>query len=96
VGDGEVVAAHDVDLVRVTASRLVALVTKGGLARALRVRSSAIAGIHSPTVDAHGDIYFVASILSRSGCQSRPLERTTGAAIDQIWASSVSRKNTCG
>jgi hypothetical protein len=96
VGDGEVVAAYDVNLVRVTSRRLVSLVTTAELARALHIRSIAIADIYAPTVDARGDIYFVASMSSRSGCQNRILERTAGGAIHQIWASSTSRSNTCG
>jgi hypothetical protein len=96
VGDGEVVATYDANLVRVTSSGLVPLLTKGELARALHIRAIAIADIYVLTVDAHGDIYFVASMLSRSGCENRVLERTTGGPIHQIRASSTSGNNTCG
>jgi len=93
VGDGEVAATYDGDLVRVTSSRLVPLLTNDELLRALHIQP--IADIGAPTVDADGDIYFVASVINRSGCQNRILERTTGGTIRQIWASSASRKNTC-
>jgi hypothetical protein len=96
VGDGEVVAAYDVGLVRVASRRLVPLLTTRGLARALHIRSTAIADVYAPTVDADGDIYFVASTLSRSGCQNRILERTTTGTVHQVWASATSRQNTCG
>jgi hypothetical protein len=96
VGAGEVVAAEDAGLVRVTSRRLVPLLTSGELAGALHVGSTAITDVYAPAVDARGDVYFVASLSSRSGCQNRILERTPGGAIDQIWASSTSRHNTCG
>jgi hypothetical protein len=96
VGDGEVVATYDVNLVRVTSSRLVPLLTSGELARALHVPSTAIMDIYDPRVDAHGDIYFVASVLSlsRPGCQNPLLERTAGGTVRQI-RSSTSRNNIC-
>jgi len=42
--------------------------------------------IYNPRLDARGDIYFVASVLSpsRSGCQNPLLERTAGGSIHQI------------
>jgi hypothetical protein len=93
VGDGEVVATYDGNLVRVTSSRLVPLLTNEELQRSLRIR--AVADVGAPTVGATGDIYFVALIMSRAGCQNRILERTTGGALRQIWGSSLSRSNTC-
>ena len=95
VGDGEVVATYNVNLVRVTSSRLVPLLTSGELARALHVHSTAIMDIYDPRVDAHGDIYFVASVLSasHSGCQNPLLELTVGL-VHQI-QSSTSRNNIC-
>ena len=95
VGDGDVIAAYDDSLVRVTASRLVPLLTYHELSRALHTRL--IWGILGPTVDARGDIYFVASIenMSRSGCQSLILDRTAGGVIRQIWASPGSQKTIC-
>jgi hypothetical protein len=94
VGDGEVVAAYNDNLVRVTSSRVVPLLTTGALAGALHIRWSPIDDIYGPTVDGYGDIYFHASfaIASRSGCQNRVLERTTGGVIHQI---SASRNHTC-
>jgi hypothetical protein len=94
VGDGEVVATYDGNLVRVTSSRLVPLLTNQELQSDLRLRIRAVADIGAPTVGADGDIYFVASII-QSGCQNRILERTTGGALRQIWGSSVSRSDTC-
>ena len=96
VGDGEVVATYDVNLVRVTSSRLVPLLTSGELARALHVQPTAIMDIYDPRVDARGDIYFIASVLrlSRSGCQNPLLERTAGGTVRQI-RSSTSRNNIC-
>jgi hypothetical protein len=94
VSHGEVVATYDINLVRVTSSSLVPLLTPAELARSLHVRTNAIADVYAPTVDAHGDIYFVASLFRR-GCQNRILERTNRGTIRQIWASPTSRKNTC-
>jgi hypothetical protein len=94
-GDGEVVATYDVSLVRVTRSRLVVLLTTRDLARALHVRRSAIADLYAPAVDGRGDVYFVASTLSRAGCRNGIIERTTGGTIRELWASSTSRGNTC-
>jgi hypothetical protein len=96
VGDGEVVATYDENLVRVTASRLVPLVTSTALRSAL---GTSLADIGSPTVGTDGDIYFVVSIYPGRGrppgCQSRILERTTGGAIRQIWGSPPSQKDVC-
>ncbi len=92
VGDGEVVATFDGDLVRVTSSLLVPLLTNEELLSALHIPP--IADIGAPTVGSNGDVYFVASII-HSGCQNRILERTTRGTIRQIWASSTSRNNTC-
>jgi hypothetical protein len=96
VGDGEVVATYDVNLVRVTSSRLVPLLTSGELARALHVQPTAIMDIYDPRVDAHGDIYLIPSVLrlNRSGCQNRLIERTAGGTVHQI-RSSTSRNNIC-
>jgi hypothetical protein len=93
VGDGEVLATYDDDLVRVTSRRLVPLLTSRQLGAALHTRQ--IADIYALTVDAHGDVYFVSSIFGH-GCQNRILERTRRGTIHQIWSSSASRKNTCG
>lgn len=85
VGDGEVVATHDdSSLVRVTSSRLIPLVTPGELRRALHLRPTALAYIYAPKVDAHGGVYFRASVFP--GCQNRLLKRTAGGAIHQIRA----------
>jgi hypothetical protein len=94
VGDGEVVATYDGNLVRVTSSRLVPLLTNQELLSDLHIRP--IADIGAPAVGADGDIYFVASIMGGgSGCQNRILDRTTGGALLQIWESSSSRNNVC-
>jgi hypothetical protein len=92
VGDGEVVDAYDVSLVRVTKSRLVPLLTTGELASALHIRSTAIADIYAPTIDARGDVHFAASLLSRRGCQNRILERTAGGWVHQVRSL---RNHTC-
>jgi hypothetical protein len=96
VGDGEVVATYNVSLVRVTTGRLVPLLTSGELARALHVKSTAIMDIYDPRVDAHGDIYLIASVLnlSHSGCQNLVLERTARGTVHQV-RSSTSRSNIC-
>jgi hypothetical protein len=93
VGEGEVVATYDGNLVRVTSSRLVPLLTNQELLSALHIQPGADIG--APAVGTNGDIYFVASIINRSGCQDRILERTTEGALRQIWGSSASRNNTC-
>jgi hypothetical protein len=96
VGDGEVVATYNVNLVRVTSSRLVPLLTSGELARALHVKTTAIMDIYGPRVDAHGDIDLIASVLnpSHSGCQNLLLERTARGTVHQI-RSSTPRSNIC-
>jgi hypothetical protein len=95
-GDGEVVATYDGNLVRVTATRLVPLLTSTSLRSAL---GTSLADIGSPTVGTDGDIYFVVSIYPGRGrppgCQSRILERTTGGAVRQIWGSPPSQKDVC-
>lgn len=94
VGDGEVVATYDGNLVRVTSSRLLALLTNQQLLSDLHIRP--IADIGAPAVSVDGNIYFVVSIMGGgSGCQNRILDRTTGGALLQIWGSSTSRNNTC-
>lgn len=95
VGGGEVVATDGRNLVRVTSHGLVPLLTMGGLARALHIPSDANVDLYAPAVDAHGDVYFAASIVSRSGCRNRILERTSRRTVRQIWASPTSRHNTC-
>lgn len=95
VGHGEVVATYDFDLVRVTSSRLVPLLTSGALARALHVQL--VMDIYDLRVDAHGNVYFVASVLrSRqgSGCRDALLERTAAGTLHQI-RYSISRSNIC-
>jgi hypothetical protein len=94
-GYGEVVATHDLNLVRVTSSRLVPLLTTGELARALHVRRI-LWPMYDLRVDAHGNVYFVVSVTRRrhSGCQSPLLERTAGGTIRQIRAS-ISRSSIC-
>lgn len=89
-GGGEVVAAYDLGLVRVTGRRLVTLVTADALARALHVRPTAVMDLYDLRVDARRDVYFVASVLRgrRSGCRTPLLERTHGA-IRQIRASTT-------
>lgn len=85
VGHGEVIATYDFNLVRVMRSRLVPLLTSGELARALHVRS--VMGIYDLRVDAHGNVYFVASVLRPrrgSGCRDALLERTAGGTLRRI------------
>jgi len=107
VGDGEIVATYNINLVRVTSRRLVPLLTTVELARALHIPRTAIMDIYDIRV-AHGDIYFVASVLRRPGwhrvhtntarsgpgCQNRILERTAGGAIRQLGSSTLPN-NTC-
>jgi hypothetical protein len=97
VGDGEVVAAHDEDLVRVTSRRLVPLVTQAGLSSALHIHTMLIMGYERLRVDARGDLYFFASTLIRGRfeCENRSLERLRGGRIRQIWASSSPPNNIC-
>jgi hypothetical protein len=95
--DEEVVAGYDDKLVRVTSGRLVPLVTRQGLARALHQRAILIMGFKNMKVDARGDLYFFVSTLIRGryGCQNRSLERLTGGRIRQIWASSSPPNDIC-
>jgi hypothetical protein len=93
-GDSEVVATYEGNLVRVTSSRLVPLLSSRELQSDLQLRPHSIADLGTPAVGAGGDIYFVASIIA-GGCQNRILERTTRGAVRQLWSSSDSRHNTC-
>lgn len=97
VGDREVVATYDDDLVRVTSRRLVPLVTQEELSSALQGQKILIMGFGRLRVDARGDIYFFASTLIRGryGCQNRSLERLSGGRIHQIWTSSSPPNNIC-
>ena len=99
VGDGEVVATYDDELVQVTSRRLVPLVTEADLAGALhrQTKTILIMGFGHLSVDARGDIYFFVSTLihGRHGCQSRYLERLTGGTIRQIRASSTPPNDIC-
>ena len=98
VGDGEVVVTYDGNLVRVTSSRLVPLLTSHDLVSDLHLRiRAAISGIVGLSVSASGNLYFVASILylNRTGCQSRILELTGRGALHQIWSSSTSKNIAC-
>jgi hypothetical protein len=94
-GYGEVVAVHDLDLVRVTSSRLLPLVTTSELARALHVRPTAWP-MYDLRVDARGDVYFVVSVPNPrlAGCRNPLLERTATGTIRQIRAS-ISHSNIC-
>jgi hypothetical protein len=99
VGDGRVVAVHDYSLVRVTSRRLVLLVTREELARALHVQTKAflIMGFGKLTIDDRGDIDFYVSTLIRGhyGCQSRHFERLTNGSLHELWASSTPPNNVC-
>ena len=97
VGGGEVVATHDLDLVRVTSGRLVQLVTTNELAKALHVRPTALVWpMYDLRVDGRGDVYFVVSVPNPrlGGCRNPLLERTASGAIHQIRAS-IARSSVC-
>ncbi len=64
-GDGEVVGVYNDSLVRVTSRRLVPLVTKDGLAKAIRRRAFLIMGFGDVRVAARGDVYLFVSTLIR-------------------------------
>jgi hypothetical protein len=83
-GDGEVVATYNGNLVSVTSSRLVPLLTYDELLRVLQARR--IWPFGALRVGADGDIYFRASFASRSGkgCENRILERTFRGTVRQI------------
>ena len=95
-GNGEIVATFDIGLVRVTSARVVPLLTSRELAKVLHVRTTAVMDIYNPRVDAHGDLYFIASVLSlsRRGCQNPLLERTAGGTVHLV-RPSTSRNNVC-
>lgn len=96
-GDGEVVATHNLSLVRVTSRRLVPLVTTRELARALHVRPTAILwSMYDLRVDVRGDVFFVVSVPSPtlSGCQNPLLERTARGTIREIRVS-ISPSTNC-
>lgn len=90
-------AFHDLDVVRVTTSRLVPLVTPAELRRALHVRPTTFLWPMTDLgVDARGDVYFSPSvqIRRRSGCWNPLVERTAGGKIREIQASTT-RSNIC-
>jgi hypothetical protein len=95
-GDGEVVAFHDLNIVRVTSSRLLPLVTPAQLAKALHVRPTAIAWpMNHLRVDARGDVYFSPSVQMRpSGCWNPLVERTVSGTIREVRAS-ITRSKIC-
>ncbi|HET8529262.1 MAG TPA: hypothetical protein VFL60_10155 [Gaiellaceae bacterium] len=95
-GDGDVVAFHDLHVVRVTRRRLVPLVTPDELARALHVRPTAIIWpLNQLRVDARDDVYFSPSVqIRRSGCRNPLVERTAGGALREIRASTT-RDDVC-
>jgi hypothetical protein len=99
VGNRQVVAVHDYSLVRVTSRRLVSLVTRSGLARALHVRTKAffIMGFGKLRMDDRGDIDFYVSTLIRGryGCQSRHFERFPSGELRELWASSSPPDDVC-
>lgn len=86
VGDGEVVALYDDNLVRVTSGRLVPLLTSDELLRALHARF--IWPIYDLRVEAPGDVHFAVSFVrsSHHGCQNRVLERTAAGKLRQLRA----------
>lgn len=92
MGDGEVVAVYDDNLVRVTSRRLVALVTEDdSRARCIvkRKRSWSWASAISEWIFASTLIH------GRHGCQGRYIERLTGGTIRQIRASSTPPNDIC-
>jgi hypothetical protein len=95
-GDGEVVAFHDLTVVRVTSRRLVPLVTPDELARALHVRRSAIIWpMNHLSVDARGDVVFSPSVqIRRAGCWNPLVERTAAGQILEI-RRSITRSTVC-
>jgi hypothetical protein len=97
VGGKEVVAGYDDELVRVTSRRLVPLVTREALGRALQRRGVVIMGFKSVKVDGRGDIHFFVSTLirGRHGCQNRSLERLSGGRIRELWSSVSPPNNVC-
>jgi hypothetical protein len=97
IGGGQVVAVYDDALVRVTGRRLVPLVTRDGIVRAIHRRTALIMGIGDVGVDARGDVRFAVSTLIRGryGCQSRTLERLAGGRLRQLRASSAPPNDVC-
>lgn len=95
-GDGEVVAFHDLNVVRVTSRRLVTLVTPAELKRALHVPPTVLLWpMNDLRVDARGDVYFTPSVQTpAAGCRNPLLERTAGGTIREIRAS-ITRSNVC-
>ena len=92
-GDGELVGLFNGNIVNVTSSGLVPLLSNKDLLSALHTQP--LADIGGLAVRSDGDIYFVASIINQSGCQNRIVERITGGLISQIWSSSPSRTGVC-
>jgi hypothetical protein len=95
-GDGEVIAFHDLNVVRVTSSRLVTLVSPAELKRALHLQPTAFLWpMTDLRVDARGGIYFAPSVMTRAdGCRNPLLERTPSGKIREIQAT-VTRSSTC-
>jgi hypothetical protein len=92
---GEVVAAHNDAIVRVTASALTTLVDEGRLDR-LFPGSPGLAGIDALTVDPAGDIYLRGNYYAarRHGCGNVRAELTAENHLKLLWRSAVGL--TCG
>jgi hypothetical protein len=89
------VAFHDLNVVRVTSSRLIPLVTPDELAQALHVRPTAIIWpMNHLRVDRRGDVSFSPSVMRSSGCWNPLVERTAGGKIRKI-RNSITRSNIC-
>lgn len=95
-GDGEVVAFHDLDVVRVKSGGLITLVTPDQLGKALHLPPTAFAWPMADLgVDAQGDVFFAPSLMTGAGgCRNPLLERTADGEIREIRAS-VTRDSVC-
>jgi hypothetical protein len=92
---GEVVAAHNDAIVRVTASGLTTLVGERRLDR-LFSGSPGLAGIDALTVDSSGDIFVRANYYAahRHGCGNVRLKLTAENHLRLLWRSAAGL--TCG
>jgi hypothetical protein len=92
---GEVVAAHNDAIVRVTASALTTLVDERRLDR-LFPGSPDLAGIDALTVDSSGDIFLRANYYAaqRHGCGNVRVELTAAGRLKLLWRSPAGL--TCG
>jgi hypothetical protein len=94
MADGEVIASHNDEVVRVTAAALMTLVSERRLRHVAGSRR--IGSIDALAVDSSGDIFLRANYYARNrhGCENARWELTAAGRLKLLWRSK--RGLTCG